>query len=143
LRTSAGASGNSQDAVLWRLQRKWRRHGAALLAAAKEHRAPRRYVTSVPMRGGLLGSAFDEIAHTLQARRAEVQLVTGRLAALHDDATAALRSLDQFKLAAERERAALGVALRFREQIGRMGDYDREIMRARRTFEELMGIRRA
>ena len=61
LRTSDQVIGNSSDAMLWRLQRKWRRHGAALLAEARERRAKRRQVASVPMLGGFLGGAADEI----------------------------------------------------------------------------------
>ena len=61
LRTSDQVTGNSSDAMLWRLQRKWRRYGPALLAEARRHRAKRRHVASVPMLGGVLGSAADEI----------------------------------------------------------------------------------
>jgi hypothetical protein len=136
LRTSAGAPGNSSEAILWRLQRKWRRHGAALLAEAREHQAARRRVARVPVRGGYL----DVFVRTLQSGRAAFQPASGRVTELHQNATAALRSLDQFRLAAERQNEAMRAALRLQDQIGRMADFESEVMRARRTFAQLTGI---
>jgi hypothetical protein len=141
LRTSDRVVGNSSDAMLWRLQRKWRRDRTVLLAEARERRAMRRRTASPSVRGGLLGSAVDEFVRSLQAGRvnfgSEVQAVIGRVTRVHDEATATLRRLDQFRLATGRASEAMSVALRLQDEIGRMADFESEAIRARRPFEQL------
>ena len=143
LQTSNRVTGNSSDAMLWRLQRKWRGCGSALLAEARERQTMRRSVASLPMCDGGLGGAVDDLVRNLQAGRtafgSQVLAVIGRAAQVHDEAAATFRRLDQFRLAAERENEAMRVALRLQDEIRSMAAFESEAMRARRTFEQLLG----
>ena len=83
LRTSGQVVGNSPDAVLWRLQRKWRRDGQALLAEARRPKATRR-------NGAMLGVAREMRARTLTADLVSAGMASAleramRTAQLHEE----------------------------------------------------------
>jgi hypothetical protein len=123
LRTCGRAAGNSPGAVLWRLQRKWRSDGAALLAEVKEREAMRRRVGSAPVRGGLLGGGLGALMAA--ALRENDLLRTAR--AIEEAMIGPARALEE----------AMSVTRRFEDEVRRMALHESEIMRAHRTLEQL------
>jgi hypothetical protein len=75
--------------MLWRLRRKWRHHGPALLDEARKRSATQRHVASVPMLGGLAGSIALEFMRTAQLQ--ELQDALTRSARAFEEATRPLR----------------------------------------------------
>ena len=110
MRTSDRVTGNSSNAMLWRLQRRWRRYGPALLAEARERRARRRQVAHVPMLGGL-GTIADAIK---------------QIALCEDDIERAVQVQEEIK-------RALGV----KEEVLRAFRLQEEITRALRFQDEI------
>jgi len=98
------------------------RQAIAMLAEAKERRATRRRIDSMQTRGG---------------RPADLALAVCRPDATL--ATAALRHLDVFRLATERQNEAMRVMLGLQDQVERMAAFESEAMRMRRVFEQLTG----
>jgi hypothetical protein len=131
MRTSDRVTGNSAEAMLWRLQRKWRRHGPALLAETRKRRAKQRHVASVPMLDGSLGGAVHEFM-----RIADFQDQVMRAAQAFEEATHPLRLQEVRRSLEELTRPARAQeAMRARlEELTRPARALEEVMRAIRGW---------
>lgn len=98
LRTSSQAPGNSSDATLWRLQRKWRWQGPALLAEERQRRARR---SELP-RAALPTQALEQLRRTAlplsELARAMQTMEELRRAALpSDELRRAIQTLEELR----------------------------------------------
>jgi len=116
LRTSSSVAGNSSDAVLWRLQRKWRSDGPALLAEARERQAVRCRTVSAPAQGYLLENALTKMM---------------RRTVDEDALMRAARATEAF------ESAMLGPAQNFEKTTRAVRDFE-EAMRPFRALDEAL-----
>jgi len=133
LRTSDRVTGNSSDAMLWRLQRKWRRDGPGLLAEARKRRTKRRHPVRLPMLGGLAGSAVEEMMRGSRT----VDEVMRALRFQEEEMMRGSRTVDEVMRAVRLQEEAMMRGSRTVDEVMRaMRFQEEEMMRGSRTVEE-------
>lgn len=150
LRTSGQVVGNSPDAVLWRLQRKWRREGQALLAEAKRRRGEQRWLKAAFFaETGTIGSQVHDLAQALEQGALPFQQALRRIEehvrAVQRQHEATERQLEEFARPCRDLESSMRELMRPNDALERVWRFEGQIragledaMRRSRAFDEGM-----